>query len=103
MAGVEFMGDGFLVIFTETFPREVVKGKFSCRKHKMILSSTYVSLTKFSERFQLIVNYTPNYGLPLLADNSMSIPLIYNRNIIFLDKKIRHLEQELEGLKKKLG
>ena len=103
VAGVDFTENGFQIIFTQTLPKEVVRGKFSCKKDKMLLSSTYVSLTKFSERFQLIVDHTPNYALPLMADNSMSIPIIYNKGAVFLDKKIQSLEKEIENLKKRLG
>jgi len=92
---------GYRLVFTQELPNNIDKGKLSCKKYKLLLSSNYVSLTKWSATFQLIVDFTPNCGVPLMLDNSLSIPLIYNKGMLLLDKKIKDLEKEIEDLKKK--
>ena len=103
VASLEIVKGGYMVVFTNSLPKEVYKGKLSCKKYKLILSSNYVSLTKWSEEYQLIVDFTPNYGLPLMLDNSLSIPLVYNKCMTIMDNKIRNLEKEIEELKSKLN
>jgi hypothetical protein len=101
VTSLEVAEGGWRVIFSNTLPPNVLGGKLSCKKHKLILSSTYVSMTKWSEHFQLIVDFTPNCGVPLMLENSLSVSLVYNKAMILLDKKIKMLEKEIESLKEK--
>ena len=98
---LEVAEGGWRVIFSSSLPPNVLGGKLSCKKHKLILNSTYVSMTKWTEHFQLIVDFTPNCGVPLMLENSLSVPLVYNKAMIVLDKKISMLEKEIKSLKEK--
>ena len=84
-------------------PWEIIGGKISCRKHKLILTSDYVGPTRWSGEIQMITDFTQNYGMPYLAQNSLSLPSIYNKSLSFWDEKIKSLELEIEELKKKIG
>ncbi len=47
--------------------------------------------------YSLYSEYTPNYSLPLLPPNALSPESIINRNLAFLDRKIKELEESLNA------
>ena len=93
--------EGYLLYLDNELPEHVRKGKLSTKKKNLYLSSNYASGTRFSGRFQLVVDFTGEYGLPLLVENSLSLPFVYNRGIHMVDGHIRRLEQRIEELEKK--
>jgi hypothetical protein len=89
----------FYIYLDSEMPRYIKRGKLSVKKYVLFLNSNCSSRTKFSERFSLIVDFTENYGLPFLLDNSLNLPFVFNGAMNVLDKKIKELEDEIEKLK----
>jgi hypothetical protein len=100
---MEITPEGVYRIKLDTdLPWEIIGGKISCKKNKLILTSNYVGPTRWSGEIQMITDFSTNYGMPYLAQNSLSLPAIYNKSLSFWDQKIKSLELEIEELKKKI-
>ena len=100
---MEILPDGLYRIKLDSgLPWEIIGGKISCKKNRIILTSNYVGPTRWSGEIQIITDFSPNYGMPYLAQNSLSLPSIYNKSLSFWDQKIKSLELEIEELKNKI-
>jgi hypothetical protein len=93
--------EGYLLYLDNELPEHIRRGKLSVKKKNLYLSSNYSSPTRFSGRFQLVIDFTGEYGLPLLVENSLSLAFVYNRGIHMVDGHIRRLEKRIEELEKK--
>ena len=94
--------DGYIIYLNTELPSYVRSGKLSVKKKILSLSANYISSTSLSERFQLIVDFSENYGFPMLVENSLSLAFVYNRGINMVDTRIKALERRIEELEKKL-
>jgi hypothetical protein len=92
---------GYILYLDNELPEHVRTGKLSVKKKNLYLSSNYASGTRFSDRFQLIIDFTGEYGLPMLVENSLSLAFVYNKGINMVDSHIRRLEKRIEELEKK--
>lgn len=76
----------------------IKNGKLSAEKWEITLSSNYNGENKINEEFQIIRDFTPNYKMPLLAQNSQNQELMINRSVTILDNKIKELEDRIKKL-----
>jgi len=93
--------DGYIVYLDNELPAHIREGKLSTRKRVLYLSSNFASGTRFSDRFQLIVDFTEQYGLPMLVENSLSLAFVYNKGVNMIDAHIKRLEKRIEELENK--
>ena len=94
--------EGYIVYLNMELPSHVRSGKLSVKKKILSLSTNYISSTSLSETFLLIVDFSENYGFPMLVENSLSLAFVYNRGINMVDTRIKALERRIEELEKKL-
>lgn len=102
VADLQKQDEGYVVYLDMELPSHVRSGKLSVKKKILSLSTNYVSSTSLSETFQLIVDFSENYGLPMLVENSLSLAFVYNKGINMVDAHIKALERRIEELEKKL-
>lgn len=95
-------GERYKLLLNNPLPHYIVEGKLSVRKSQIFLSSPYGSESKINSTYSLMTNFTENYRLLFLAENSLSTASIYNEMIIFLDKKLKATEERLSKLENKI-
>ena len=84
--------------FSTPLPDYITTGSFKFSKWKMILGNPFLGRSSKSASYSIIRDFTPHYGIPLLALDSTSPESIYNNAMIKLDKKIRELDERIAKL-----
>lgn len=79
-------------------PTGVKEGKISVKKYTLTLSSNYQGKQKTSEIFDVIKDFTPQFGWPLLVANSFSSQTLINHSFIAIDKKVAELQNRIKEL-----
>lgn len=97
---IEFKSSETIMSLLYPLPEGIKAGKFSVDKWEIVLTSNYHGESKNNAAFQVIRDFTPNYGVPLLAQNAANQELIFNHTITFLDGKIKELEERIVKLEK---
>lgn len=96
--GVVKDGVDYIVMLNHQLPDYIREGKLSVKKYQLFLSSSYASESKFNANYKLITDFTENYKLPYLVENSLSAAAIYNETVTVLDAKIKSLEDKIAKL-----
>lgn len=97
---VEFKSAETIIHLVYGLPNGIKEGKLSIEKWEITLTSNYTGITKINHPFQVIRDFTPNYKMPLIAQNVVNQELIYNHTIAILDRKIAELEKRIKELEK---
>lgn len=95
---VEFKGSDTLVYLYYALPDSIKEGKLSIIKWEIVLTGNYTGENKINQTIQIIRDFTPNYRIPLLAQNAQNQELIFNNALITLDKKVAELEDKIKKL-----
>lgn len=95
---IEKTDSGYLLTLNHTVPNHIKEGKLSVKKYQLFLSSSYASESKLSASYKLITDFTENYGLPYLIENSLSASAVYNESMTKLDAKIKAIEDKIAKL-----
>ena len=90
-------GETFLTL-NYPIPENVTQGKLSIHKWKLILDSPFKDKTQINAPFEILKDLTPELGLPLLAQGSISTEKIFNLAMRQLSKKIKALEKRILDL-----
>lgn len=97
---VEFKSAETIIHLVYGLPNGIKEGKLSIEKWEITLTSNYTGITRINQPFQVLRDFTPNYKMPLIAQNAVNQELIYNHTIAILDRKIAELEKRIKELEK---
>lgn len=100
ITNIQNLQDKSIIVFDNLLPKGVTNGLLTLKKWELLLSAPYTGKTNPYAEYEIINNFTPNYGLPFLIRNSLSESSIYNKTISILDSKIKELEDKINELSK---
>lgn len=98
---IEFKGSSTFVTLVYPLPDGIKEGKLSVEKWEILLTTPLKGENKVNQTFQITRDFTPNYGMPLIAKNSLNQELYINHVLGVLDQKIAELEGRVKELEKK--
>ena len=96
--GVDKAGADYIIKLNYPVPSHIKEGKLSVKKYQLFLSSSYASESKFNSSYKLITDFTENYRLPYLIENSLSAASAYNEMVTALDAKLKSMEDKIAKL-----
>lgn len=98
---VEFVsakdGEGFIKVDYFT-PYGLSSGIVTIEKYEMILTGPYLGESSHIYDVEIHRDFTPHLELPLLANNSRSMALLYNKALMRLDVEINALKARLNAI-----
>lgn len=95
---VEFDGENTIFTINYDLPEEVKFGKIGADKWEIYLATPYIEGTRINEVYEIMRDFTPYAGLPIMAKNSASVDLIFNSAMLIFDNKIKELENRIKKL-----
>lgn len=96
--GVSKRGADYVIKLNYALPSYIKAGKLAVYKYQLFLSSPYASESKLSSTYKLITDFTENYKLPYLIENSLSAATVYNETLTVLDAKLKAMEDKIAKL-----
>jgi len=84
------------------FPIQVKGGKISAKKKALHLSVPYLSESKLSDSFNVSQDFSTNYKIPYMIENSLSTASVYNKAMTILDQQIKRQEARINSLEEEL-
>lgn len=94
---IQYQNGNTLIKFHYPLPPGIKEGKFSTEKWEIVLNTIYVGPNRCNEPFDVVRDFTPVYGFPLMTRNSFSADQIYNLSIVMLEKKLKELEDKIKS------
>lgn len=86
------------VVYLNTgLERGIKEGKISCHKNEAFLDRVY-PYKRINHCYDIIRDFTPNYGFPFALPNGKSNDISYNCTIAILDAKIKQMEERITQL-----
>lgn len=101
IVNINFKENETLITVNYSLPLNLKQGKLSVEKNYLILESQYLGKTQSNTSYQIFRDFTPNFNLSLMSNNSLSPAPIYNRSMQILDSKIQELEDKIKVLENK--
>jgi len=104
--GIEIKNSETIIQLDSLIPPFITMGKLIYNKWLFYLATPYLSDTKVGVGFSVSRDFTPNLNIPLMASDSFTTDVVYNKaihmledEILKLNKRIDHLNNELTILK----
>ena len=100
---LDFKENETVLYLDAALPVFIDSGRLSCDKWLFYLATPYLSETRTGIGFSVSRDFTPVLNLPLMAPNSFTMDVVYNKAIISLEEEIVKLNQKLDLLTKRVN
>lgn len=87
------------ITLKDSLPENITNGFIKFSKSKMILETNYLGRSVSSAGYSIIKDFTPIYGFPLMAEDSLVPEFVYNEAMLKMDAKIAELEKKIQNLR----
>jgi len=84
-------------------PSGLKTGSISTRKWEILLSQEYTEEDLFNVDCEIINDFTPNFRLPILLQNSLSKETVVNKSFTIIDYELALLKDRIQKLEEKLS
>lgn len=93
--------DGYTVIHLDSpINRHIIEGEISIEKSVLGLNTDYTPNTKISAPFEIVKDFTKHLGIPLMAPNTMSREIIFNKAMNKIDEQLHSIMLSVDNLRK---
>ena len=93
---------GAEILLNYPLPDGVKSGKLSVQKWEILLTTNYLGDTRLDEPYSISRDFSPNFKLPLLVNNSFAVAMLYNQSMQVIDAELTALKKELLELRRLL-
>ena len=95
VASINIKDNQTYLMLDYSLPPNLKEGKLSVEKSILVLDRPYNGPTQNNLSYKIFHDFTPHLNIPLMAKNTLSPDILYNRGMMILDQKIKELENKL--------